>query len=137
MARDHFGVEMKHHSWGINSRLALEGAKFAEEKGLGEAYHEAMFKAHFVEDRNFGDPQILGDLAEEVGLNRAEFTAAIENRSYAGQVDNDVAQAQAYGINGVPGTIIQGKYLVSGAQPLESLQDIVQQVKTRERGEGA
>jgi len=137
MARDHFGIEMKYHSWGINSRLALEGAKFAEEKGFGEAYHEAMFKAHFIEDRDFGNLQILGDLAEEVGLNRAEFVATIENGTYANQVDTDVAQAHAYGINGVPGTIIQEKYLVSGAQPLEALQDIVRQVKSREQGERA
>ena len=135
MARDHFGVEMKHHRWGINSRLALEGAKFAEEKGFGEAYHGAMFRAHFVEDRDFGDLQILGDLAEEVGLDRTEFVAAIEKGTYAGQVDKDVAQAHAYGINGVPGTIIQERYLVSGAQPLEALQDIVRQVKAREQGE--
>lgn len=134
MARDHFGVDMKHHRWGINSRLALEGAKYAEAQGFGETYHEAMFKAHFVEDRDFGDLQILGDLAEEVGLDRTEFVTAIENGTCAEQVDHDVAQARAYGINGVPGTIIQGKYMVSGAQPLEALQDIVRQVKDRERG---
>lgn len=132
MAQEHFNTEMKTHRWGVNSRLALEGAKFAEEQGLGDAYHEAMFKAHFVEDRDFGDLQILADLAEEVGLNRAEFTAAIENGTYAGQVDKDVAQGHAYGINGVPGTIIQGKYMVSGAQPLAALQDIIRQVKERE-----
>ena len=133
MARDHFGVEMTTHRLDVDSRLALEGAKYAEEQGVGEAYHEAMFKAHFIEDRDFGDPQILADLAEEVGLNRDDFLAAVENGVYAEQVDADVAQAHAYGITGVPGTIIQGKYMVSGAQPLEALQDIVQQVKTREQ----
>lgn len=135
MAKDHFGVDMKTHRWGIDSRLALEGAKFAEEKGMGEAYHEAMFKAHFVEDRDFGYPQILADLAEEVGLNRDEFLAALKNGVYAKQVDADVAQAHAYGINGVPGAIIQGKYMVSGAQPLEALQDIVRQIKARENSD--
>ena len=133
MAKDHFGVDMKTHRWGIDSRLALEGAKFAEEKGFGETYHEAMFSAHFVEDRDFGDLQILADLAQEVGLDRGDFVAAIENGTYAPQVDADVTQAHAYGINGVPGTIIQDKYMVSGAQPLEALQDIVRQVKAREQ----
>lgn len=131
-AEENFGVEMIHHRWGVKSRLAHEGAKFAEEKGLGEAYHEAMFKAHFIEDRDFGDPEILTDLAEEVGLDRAEFAAAIENHTYAAAVDHDVAQAQAYGIQGVPGMIIAGKYMVSGAQPFEALEDIVRQVKERE-----
>ena len=132
MARDHFGVEMQHHRWGVKSRWALEGAKFAEEKGVGETYHDAMFKAHFVEDRDFGDLQILADLAEEVGLDRNEFMAVIENGTYSDAVNDDVAQAHAYGINGVPGAIIQGKYLVSGAQPLEALRDILQQIKARE-----
>ena len=135
MARDHFGVEMNHHRWGVKSRLALEGAKYAEEKGVGEAYHEAMFRAHFIEDRDFGDLQILADLAEEVGLNRAEFVEVVEKGVYAEQVELDVAQAHAYGINGVPATLIQQKYLVSGAQPFEALQDIVQQVKNREQTE--
>jgi predicted DsbA family dithiol-disulfide isomerase len=135
MAQDHFGVEMRSHRWGVKSRQALEGAKYAEEKGYGDAYHEAMFKAHFVEDRDFGDLEVLGDLAAEVGLDRAEFLDAVKSGAYAGAVDTDVAQAQAYGINGVPATIIQGKYLVSGAQPLVALQDIVRQVKAREQAE--
>jgi predicted DsbA family dithiol-disulfide isomerase len=133
MAKEVFGVELKTHRWGVKSRLALEGAKFAEEKGLGEAYHEAIFKAHFIEDRDLGDRQVLAGLAEAVGLDQAEFMAALDNPKYAEQVDQDIAQAQAYGLNGVPATIIQDKYLISGAQPLEALQDIVRQVKAREQ----
>ncbi|MCL4296394.1 MAG: DsbA family protein [Anaerolineae bacterium] len=131
IAQERFGVEMKSHRWGVKSRLALEGAKYAEEKGAGPAYHEAMFKAHFVEDRDFGDPETLGDLAAEVGLDRAEFLDAVKNRAYAPQVDADIRQAQVYGLQGVPAAIIEQKYLISGAQPFEALLDIVQQVKQR------
>lgn len=132
MAQQNFGVEMKTHRWGVSSRLALEGAKFAEEKGVGPAYHNTMFKAHFAEDRDFGDLAVLANLAGEVGLDRVEFVTAMESRVYAKAVDMDVAQAHAYGINGVPATIIQDKYLVSGAQPLEALQNIIKQVRQRE-----
>lgn len=131
-AREHFGVDMLSHRWGVKSRWALEGAKFAEEMGVGDAYHEAMFRAHFIEDRDFGDLEILGDLAAEVGLDRDEFLGAIKSRAYAPAVDADIAQAYAYQINGVPATIIAEKYMVSGAQPLAALQDIVRQVKARE-----
>jgi predicted DsbA family dithiol-disulfide isomerase len=133
MAREVFGVEMQSHRWGVKSRPALEGAKFAEEKGLGEPYHEAMFKAHFVEDLDIGDHEVLAGLAETVGLDRVEFLAALNTQKYANEVDLDIAQAQAYSLNGVPAIIIQNKYLISGAQPLEALQDIVRQVKARER----
>ena len=131
-AQENFGVEMIHHRWGVKSRLAHEGAKFAEEKGRGDAYHDRMFKAHFIDDLDFGDLDTLADLAAEIGLDRAEFVAALENHTYAAAVDNDVAQAQAYGIQGVPGTIIANKYMVSGAQPFEALEDIVRQVKEHE-----
>ncbi|GIK39393.1 MAG: hypothetical protein BroJett011_32260 [Chloroflexota bacterium] len=131
IAQERFGVEMKSHRWGVKSRLALEGAKYAEEKEAGPAYHEAMFKAHFVEDRDFGDLETLGDLAAEVGLDRAEFLEAVKNRIYAPQVDADISQAQAYGLQGVPAMIIEQKYLVSGAQPFEVLLDVVQQIKQR------
>jgi predicted DsbA family dithiol-disulfide isomerase len=129
MARERFGVEMKTHRWGVDSRPALEGAKFAEARGLGEPFHEAMFRAHFVEDRDFGDLETLADLAEEVGLDRAEFKEAIEAGTYAAQVDADVAQARAFGLSGVPATIINDKYLLSGAQPLETLKQVVRQIR--------
>jgi predicted DsbA family dithiol-disulfide isomerase len=132
MAKERFGVEMEYHRWGVNSRLALEGAKFAEAHGHGPAYHQAMFKAHFIEDRDFGDLDTLADIAAEVGLNRADFVTAIEQGNHAAAVDQDVAQARAYGLNGVPATIIAGKYLVSGGQPFEALQDIVRQIKEQE-----
>ncbi len=133
MARENFGVELKHHRWGVKSRLALEGAKFAEAKGLGPAYHEVMFKAHFVEDRDFGDQDTLANLAGEIGLDRAEFLAALDHGAYAAAVNADVAQAQAYGLNGVPATIVAGKYLLSGAQPAGVLFDVIRQIQARER----
>ena len=40
----------------------------------------------------------------------------------------DQAQATAYGINGVPFFVIDGKYGVSGAQPAEAFAQIVRQV---------
>lgn len=136
MARERFGVELVSHRWGVSSRLALEGAKFAEEKGLGPAFHEAMFRAHFIEDRDFGDRDTLADLAEEAGLDRQEFLQAVDSRAYAAAVEADVAQARAYGFNGVPATLIQEKYHVPGAQPLDALLDIVRQVKELEAKNG-
>lgn len=136
MARERFGVELVSHRWGVSSRLALEGAKFAEEKGLGPAFHEAMFRAHFIEDRDFGDRDTLADLAEEAGLDRQEFLQAVDSRAYAAAVEADVAQARAYGFNGVPATLIQEKYHVPGAQPLDALVDIVRQVKELEAKNG-
>ena len=48
-------------------------------------------------------------------------------------VDADQAQAAAYGINGVPFFVIDGKYGVSGAQPAEAFSQIVRQVWAEHR----
>ena len=45
----------------------------------------------------------------------------------------DQAQATAYGINGVPFFVIDGKYGVSGAQPAEAFAQIVRQVWAEHR----
>ena len=51
-----------------NSRLAQEVGKWADTKGLGEAFHDAMFQAYFVESRNIGDLDTLVEIAAECGI---------------------------------------------------------------------
>ena len=55
---------------------------------------------------------------------------------YADAVQADIAQAGAYGINGVPFFVIDGKYGVSGAQPAEVFAQALTQVAA-ERDEAA
>ena len=43
----------------------------------------------------------------------------LESETHADDVRADIAQAQAYGIRGVPFFVIDGKYGISGAQPTE------------------
>ncbi len=132
IAKENYGVDMEYHRWGVETRLAHEGAKYAEAQGFGEAYHNAMFKAHFIDDNDFGDLSVLADIAADIGLDREAFVAAIESGEYSEEVDRDVTLARQFGLRGVPATIIEGKYLISGAQPLEGWQDIVRQVKEKQ-----
>ena len=45
------------HSY--NSRLAQELGKWADTQPGGEAIHDALYRAYFVDARNIGDPEIL------------------------------------------------------------------------------
>ena len=51
-----------------NSRLAQELGKWADTQPGGEAIHDALYKAYFVDARNIGDPDVLVDIAQSVGL---------------------------------------------------------------------
>ena len=94
-AKEHFGVEMRTHRLGMNSRLALEGAKYAEEQGFGETYHEAMFKAHFIDDRDFRD-FVYGNVVEmHTGMNPDFFKGTVVEDEVEKFKAKNAAQAAA------------------------------------------
>lgn len=128
IARDVYGLEMNPGPFGFDSRPALAGAKYAEEAGHGPAYHAAIMRAYWQEARDIADPTVLTDLAVSVGLNGGAFSAAVNDPRYLQAVADDVQTAREYGLNGVPALIFDNQYLVSGAQPLETLRDVVEKV---------
>jgi predicted DsbA family dithiol-disulfide isomerase len=128
LARDQFGVELNQGPFGINSRPALVGAKFAEAHGQGAAYHDAVFRAYWQHARPIDDPRVLTEIAGDVGLDPAAFLAALDAPEFQEAVDSDVAQAHAYGLTGVPAHIFNDRYLVSGAQPYPTLLQVYEQV---------
>lgn len=132
MASQNYGVELHSGPFGINSRAALIGDKYAEAQGKGDAYHAATFKAYWQEGRNIEDRSVLMDIAQSVGLDANQFNAALDEPIYEDAVLVDIEQAQNFGLSGVPALIFANKYLVSGAQPYDSLVNIVTQVQARE-----
>ncbi len=51
-----------------NSRLSQELGKWADTQPGGEAFHDAMFRAYFVDARNISEPAVLLEIVAEVGL---------------------------------------------------------------------
>lgn len=64
------------------TRLAWEGWHYAKAKGLAEAYAGRMYRAYFTEELDIGDMDILVKLAEELGLDGAEYRSVLENGTY-------------------------------------------------------
>ena len=63
-----------------------------------------------------------------VGLDATHYDSILQNADYESAVDADIAQAHAYGLNGVPAVIFNNKYLVFGAQTYEVLKQVVAKV---------
>ncbi len=131
MAREQYGAELQSGPFGINSRLAHIGDKYARSQG-NDAYHTATFRAYWQEGRDIEDRAVLKEIAQAVGLGGDQFIEALDNPIYDNAVQTDVEQAQQFGLSGVPALIFANKYLVSGAQPYESLVNIIEQVQARE-----
>jgi len=113
-----------------NSRLAQELAKWADSQPGFEAIHGALYRAYFVDSRNIGDPDVLIDVAQSVGLPADAAREVIEKRRFKEAVDADWKLARRLGITGVP-SFVAGNYKVVGAQPYDVLADLL-----RTAGEG-
>ena len=111
-----------------NSRLAQELGAWADTQPGGEAIHDALFRAYFVEARNIGDPEVLVEVAQSVGLDAAKAREVIEQRTFKDSVDADWAKSRQYGVTGVP-TFVAGGRGVVGAQPYEVLEELVRQAR--------
>jgi len=122
LARERFGLEMREGPWGVNSRPALEGARYARAHGQEGEYNRACFSAHWQQARRLDDLETLMEIARDVGLDPEEFRDAVVSRRSRVEVEKDLILAQELGIQGVPAFIFADRYLVSGAQPVEILQ---------------
>ena len=109
-----------------NSRLAQELGKWADTQPGGEALHDALFRAYFVDARDISQPAVLLEIATQVGLPADGARDVLEKRTFKDAVDADWKLSREYGVTGVP-TFVAGRQGVVGAQPYEVLEQLVKE----------
>jgi len=107
-----------------NSRLAQELGKWAEQKGRGDEFHMAVYKAYFVDLRNIGDVGELVHIAQSAGLPGNDAEKVLDTGSCKEAVDSDWALSRELGVTAVPTYLIDGDAVV-GAYPYEVLEDFL------------
>ncbi|KAI0255123.1 thioredoxin-like protein [Lactifluus subvellereus] len=76
-----------------------------------------IFRAYQENELDISDPEVLADAAEQAGImSRVEVLSFLNSDECLAKVNNQVAEARAKGVTGVPFTIIDGKWAVSGGQ---------------------
>ena len=85
-----------------NSRLAQELGKWADTQAGGEAIHDALFRAYFVDARDISNPEVLLEIAQRVGLSVDAAREVLEKRTFKDAVDADWKLSREYEITGVP-----------------------------------
>jgi predicted DsbA family dithiol-disulfide isomerase len=102
-----------------NSHQALELLHYADTLGTRAELTDRLFRAYFAEGRHVGDLDELVAIATEAGLDPNGARDALINRRYAAAVDADMEQAHDLGARGVPFYVIDKKWALSGAQPVQ------------------
>ena len=115
-----------------NSRLAQELGKWAESKGKGDEFHQAVFRAYFVQGINIGKIPELANLAVSIGLSGDEAREVLQKRAFKEEVDQDWARSRQKGIQAVP-TFLLGQRVLVGAQPYEIIADFLDKAGVNRR----
>jgi predicted DsbA family dithiol-disulfide isomerase len=90
--------------------------KWAETQGKGDEYHNAVFRAFFVDSRNIGSASVLVDLAKDIGLSEKEAESIIETRSFKDAVAADWSRSLKIDPEYIPSLMIGEKLLVNPQQ---------------------
>ena len=108
-----------------NSRSAQELGLWAETKGKGDAFLQALYVAYFVNSKNIAKISVLFETAASVGLPAENVDKVIKAGTFKEQVDRDWAMAAEMNILVLPTFVLNGDRLV-GAQPYHKLQRLME-----------
>jgi predicted DsbA family dithiol-disulfide isomerase len=119
-----FADDMRmHNTFNVHQLL-----HWAEQQGRKNDLKQALFVAHFTHRRNLSDKAVLADIAGEIGLDRTQALAVLDDQRFA----TDVREAEQYwisqGIRSVPAVVFNQRHLVSGAQGVENFTRILGQL---------
>lgn len=115
-----------------NTRAGHRLLAWAGQHGGQTPLKLALFDAFFTQQRNVSDPEVLLDAAEAAGLDRDAAAAALEDDAYGRQVDEELAYWRDQNITAVPTFLVQGKYMVPGAQDADTWVRVLERVVERE-----
>jgi len=119
-----FGIVFGNCTLLSNSKIALEASEYARDMGKFESFHETMFRFYFTEAHDIGSIDVIKSVAIEVGLNTDEMMKAISKKRYRSVLDEARKEGEKINLTGVPTFIINGKYKIVGAQPLDVFKEV-------------
>jgi predicted DsbA family dithiol-disulfide isomerase len=100
---------------------------WAKELGKEDILLEAMYSGYFEKSKPLFSHEDLLAIVSEEGLDIAAAKAILDSEKFADQVKADAQLAGQLGASGVPFFVVDMKYGISGAQPLEVFEATIAQ----------
>jgi predicted DsbA family dithiol-disulfide isomerase len=128
------GIDFRHseESRIYNSHKAHQLLTWAAESGRQTALKLALFKAYFTDQLAIDDDEVLIDIVEQAGLDADEAEEVLSSGRYADAVDAEVSYWQDQNVTGVPAFVVNGKYMIPGAQDAETFAQVLGRVLERQ-----
>ena len=113
-----------------NAKPAAIAALEAFEQGGSEKFWQ--MHAKLFENQRGLTRENLERFAQEIGLNMAQFRAALDNEEHADAIEQQQGLARGLGATGTPSFFINGRNL-RGAQPLERFKAVIDEELAKAR----
>jgi len=104
---------------------------WAGEKGRQTELKLALFDAYFGHARDLTDPEVLSAAAGSAGLSEDEAADILASDRYRNAVLEEEERFKQAGISAVPAFIVDGRYLISGAQEPATLVEAFRQIASQ------
>lgn len=92
------------------------------------ALKHALFSAYFTQGENPGDPAVLLRSVQTLGLDAGRAAVILQQGTYVAAVRAQEAHYQQLGIRSVPATIVNGRHLIQGGQPVQAFVQALRQI---------
>lgn len=107
------GTRFNHAFWQRNvprraTYPACRAVLAAREQQADEAMLEAIQHAYYLQARNPSEEAVLIALATEIGLDAQRFARALESAHIQQQLQHEIAQARALGVDSYPALVLAG-----------------------------
>jgi predicted DsbA family dithiol-disulfide isomerase len=107
----------------------------AHREGVQDAVVEGLFHAYFLEGADIGDNEVLIRVAIGAGMGGERVRSFLRGDEGVTEVRAAESLARQLGIDSVPTFIINGRYSIPGAQPVETMARVLREIAVEAEAE--
>lgn len=100
-----------------------------ESMGLRAKLHNDLFEAWNVNNIDLSDEARITEFVAKHGVDRAKFGAAYNSFSLQSKVARSNQLVQSFGVRGTPTIAVDGKYVITGLEPEETIRVLDEVIK--------
>lgn len=106
--------------------------RWASSVGVQDAVVEAIFKAYFEDGRDIGAAPVLIEIAAACGMDGELVEELLASGADIDLVTREAGLAGQMGVQGVPAFVLNGKYMLVGAQDTDALVRVFDKVVAKQ-----
>ena len=92
-----------------------------ESMGKQQQLDDALYRAWNEQNMALVDEDKAADFVASQGVDRAKFTAAYNSFAVQSMVNRAKQMIRIYGVDGTPTLVVDGKYVIEGLQPADTI----------------